>query len=165
MVTKVGGTGWRIELTELSRNNIYTMYPINSIDDSLEKPTISMSLPGTSYSENPLMGLEGQESSITVDFTIWDNGEDRGSGNNIISVSDQLDYLKNTIFEPDFDAKWELSLYYLEDEPDEHANRNYRLYEKEQVLIDSHNLPVVTETSFKWIEGCRMEFVIGEPIL
>lgn len=154
---------WRLKISLNSGEKDYYIFPLEAIDDSIEKPTMDMSLPGQSYRNTPLMALSGQTKSVSISFAIWDCGLDKSgeNGDDIVTVTEQLEYLDDNFYDPDFSAKWTLDLYRVVD-----GEKEQRLYKEDvDVIVERLDKPIIAIPSDRYVEGCRMELMVGEAIV
>lgn len=144
----------KISLNPSGDNYQYYMYPISSVDYTQEKPTTSISLPGQGYKDNVLMGVEGMSADITIQWYIHDDGNDKADGSytsTIVSIKEQLDYLRDTILAESFTASWELD--------DVNGSRFNSL----EVAINNINPPIYQNDSPKWLQA-RMDLTVGGTV-
>lgn len=144
----------KISLNPSGENYQYYIYPLSSVDYSQEKPTTNISLPGKGYRDSILMGVSGMTADITIQWDIHDDGNDKANGNftsTVISIKEQLDYLRDTIFAESFTASWELD--------DVNGNR----FDSLEVAINNINPPIYQNDSPKWLRA-RMDLTIGGTI-
>ena len=150
----------------------YAVYPISQIRDAQTKPSISISPPGASYKENLLMGVSGQETEMDIEFYLHDDGEDKSHGThprdqNVVSLSDQIEYLKDEIHESDFDTSWELYTNFGLWEGYDFNNEDYDSEPRDEgleVFIEDVNLTILNENSPKWLQG-TIRIKVGEGIV
>lgn len=168
-------TMWKMEIKDTVNKRAYIAYPIFAVDDSTSKPPIAIGLPGLKYSQNPLLGLEGQTKEITMEFAIWNDGEDRSdiddinyNAFNVVTVGQQLDYLTDALanessnndkvdeyfFDPGFSTSYDIKIYNDDDIT--------RL--SQTCLIENVDVPILSSGSWRFITGCRIDLIMGDPI-
>lgn len=165
---------------------------IQDVPQTISKDAISMAMPGADYRKNILMGLSGMESDISINFYVQDDGTDRADGTlqsgdcdqmisgtdgqnfwhdgewKVITVPEQLHYLRRVIFDPSFDGKWELT------NPGAGDLTNWDQYDfKEiagvkpfnnlEVFVENTDLTWMNRESPKW-RICRIDLIVGEGI-
>jgi len=152
----------------------YTAYPIFAVDDSTTKPGINMGIAGTVYHKNPLMALEGQVKEVPFEFAIWDDGRDRANGTvkendtvvEVVTVEEQIDFLTDVLkgdkideyfFSPGFSVEYDVEIYHGEGE-----DKKKRMVQT--CIIENVDVPILSSGSWKFITGCRMDLVMGDPI-
>jgi len=101
----------RVELT--TEGYQYDVDMIQRVNERQTKDAFSISPPGVAASQNVLLGIQGQQSDITVDFTLHDSGEDKSNGtaptgeftnDTVVTIAEQRRYLREFIHAPDFEA-------------------------------------------------------------
>ncbi len=151
------------KLTEDANSYEYYIYPA-SLDPNQEKPSTSISIPGKSPRDNIQMGVQGMTMDITVDFTVWEDGEDRANGSyssEVVTVQEQIEYLYQEMHNPSFDVGWELEQVqgYPEMRIPENDSGN-RVY---KVQLENIRIPMVVQESAKWVKG-TMDLIVGSSI-
>lgn len=136
----------------------YYMYPCARADFNQEKPVFSLSLPGESPKENIMMGMQGMTNAITIDFYIWDDGEDRAGGTydeDVISIKEQVEFLLQEMHDHDFDSSWEIEqVNHYEDEG------QFPTY---SVVVENIRIPVLEGAGKKWLQA-TIDLQVGETI-
>lgn len=103
----------RLELT--TQGYQYDMYPLRGIDESQTKDAVSIAPPGQSPGENVLLGIQGMQGDLTVNFALHDDGTDKSNGtaplgvfdnDTVVTIAEQVEWLRDYIHAPDFDAQW-----------------------------------------------------------
>jgi len=147
----------KLTLDPNSDNYQYIIDMIQDVDDRQSKDATSISLPGQSYKKNVLMGISGQTSEIDISFYIHDDGTDKADGSytsTVVSIDEQIDYLKNTMQAPSFSAKWEL---------DKIQGDNVYSYSAHPVFFEQVRMPTASRDSPNW-RNCSISLVVGESI-
>lgn len=135
-----------LTLTEQGTGYEYAMYPVTEVDERQEKPAFSVSPPGLSARQNILLGLQGQQATIDLQFAIWDDGVDRANStysSSVITVAEQINYLRDEIHQPTFTANWTL----------DHTTGGQfdsKVYDSDNVYVESMQLPTISEGNPLW---------------
>lgn len=82
---------------------------VKPIDDTLIQPTIGVPLVNTKQKIH--FRFIGQSEELSINFVLWDDNTDVSLGTNptpVITLAAQIQYLKNSIFTPQFDDDFEL---------------------------------------------------------
>lgn len=119
----------------------YDIYPIETTDGSQTKDALSIAPPGLPPSGNILLGVSGMQADITINATAWNDGEDRANGTHtstVVTVDEQIDYLRNTIHAPDFSASWEL----------DHLTGG--MFDDDEVFVEGVDPTYISRESPKW---------------
>lgn len=131
----------KLRLTLTTQGYEYDIYPIQSVDPTQRKNATSISVPGQAPKKNVLLGISGMEENITISFTIYDDGSDRANTtytSDVITVEDQITYLRDEMHEPSFSAKWEL----------DHLTGS--VYSDRPVFFEEFSTSVISNDSPKW---------------
>ena len=78
-------------------------YKTNQKQTALSVPLIS-----TTGANTFLFRFSGQILKISFSFALWDDGTDRSSGDNIVTIAQQIEYLRDTIFDAAYNSSWEV---------------------------------------------------------
>lgn len=161
-----------LRLTLTSEDWHYDMHPIQEVRDGQSKDAFSIAPPGMSPRDNVLLGISGMQGDLRIDFTIWDDGTDRADGTatdaniptspapddrggfdgeTVVTVPEQIRWLKWYIHRPDFSATWELS------------HTNGEMYESLPVFIEGLDIPTLSNEQPKWREA-SMTLRIGGSV-
>ena len=106
----------RLELT--TQGYQYDIYPLRGIDESQSKDAVSIAPPGQPPGENILLGIQGMQGDLTVNFALHDDGTDKANGtapagvfanDTVVTVAEQREWLLDYVHAPDFDATWTLT--------------------------------------------------------
>jgi len=125
----------------------YTFVPLQGVDESQRKDAVSIAPPGRPASENILLGLSGMEGEITINFAVWDNGEDRANGtapvgdfpnDTVVTLEEQRRYLREFIHDPGFDASWTLD------------HDTGAAFDGDAVFVEEITIPTLQQDSPKW---------------
>lgn len=129
--------------TTTEADNTYDIYPIDEVTITSRKEALSIAPPGLSASKNILLGISGMEADIEIRAFVWDDGTDRSNGTNastVTTVTEQIDYLENTMHAPDFAAAWQL----------DHLTGSG--FNDDDVFVESIDVPILSQQSPKWKE-------------
>lgn len=138
----------------------YTIKPLQGVDETLDQPAFSIAPPGQSAASNILLGIQGQQGEITIQFYLYNDGTDRANGtaptgdfdgDTVVTMPEQDRWLREYIRTPQFDAKFTLT----------HDTGEY--YSADDIYIENINVPKLQQDSPKWTE-CRMRLRRGGPI-
>jgi len=150
----------KLTLNPGSDNYQYIVDVLDSVDDSQKKDSTSIAMPGQSYKNNILMSLSGQESDITIQFNIHDDGTDKADGtysSTVVTISEQIDYIKNEIQAPEIGSSWTLvdenGIYGDYSDPANGLN----------VAVNKINVATYSKDERKW-RSCRIDLTVGEVI-
>lgn len=147
------------DILKISKDSgeVYFMYPIEPGSMNQDKPSFSISMPGEDARNNVLMGVEGMGNDITVDFYLWNDGNDRANGTHTSTVKtlqEQMDYLMDTFHDPSFETGWTLSQF-----------QSYNVPQWPSNSYDGHieSLRPAPNTSPKWIP-MTLQFTVGSTV-
>jgi hypothetical protein len=96
-------------ITNEGNSKSYQFRALAPLANRMAQPPVIIPLVNTSPSSTIGFRFVGQTENYTIQFAIFDDGEDTANGTHsstVISVEEQIDYLKNHIFTPDFDTFW-----------------------------------------------------------
>lgn len=96
----------------------YHFAVISNLNDGQEQGVIDIPFIGTGPSSTILFRFMGKGEEITFDFPLVDDNTDRSNGTapagdfptGVKTINEQIDYLKNYIFDPDFESDCTLTL-------------------------------------------------------
>lgn len=143
----------------------YHIYPC-TMDLSQEKSTFSIAPPEYSARENIKMAMEGMTATIDVNFTIWNDGEDRANGTHssaVKTIGEQIDWLYEYIHNKNIADSWEIEqvqYYYKGDRLPLNSNGN----PKYEAVLTNLNTAPIQKDNVKWIGGNRMTLEVGEVL-
>lgn len=135
----------RLELTNTGYQ--YEIYPLRGIDDTQRKNAVSIAPPGQAAQDNILLGIQGMEADLSVNFALHDDGTDKANGtaplgqftdDTVVTIAEQRRWLKQFIHAPDFDAAWTLT----------HTTGTY--FSGLEVFVERVNVPILQQDSPKW---------------
>lgn len=132
--------------TTTAADNLYDIYPIQTVDINSRKDAFSIAPPGLAASENILLGVSGMQADITINCHLWDDGSDRASATHtatVTTIEEQATYLEETIHDPGFTAAWEL----------DHLTGG--AFNDDEVFVETVDETVINQQSPKWKE-CRI---------
>ena len=154
----------KLTLNPSSDNYQYIITMIDEVRDNLEQSATTFTIPGETYRNNALLGVNGQESIIEVFWrlhndgeTDYANSENSGYGSPVNTIREQILYLKDTIHDPSFSSKWTIvdSAGIYGDYSDPATGL--------EVYLESVNIPTFQRNSPKWRE-CSMTLVVGDLV-
>jgi hypothetical protein len=129
----------------------YDIYPIQTVDLTSRKESLSIAPPGLAAKDNILLGISGMQADITLQFSIWDDGSDRANGTHtetVTTVQEQITYLEDDIHAPDFTATWQL----------DHLTGS--AFNDDEVFVESIEPTVLSVDNPKW-KPCRISLRRG----
>lgn len=132
----------------------YQITMIERMGAPTRKNAYSVAPPGLSPSENIFLGVSGMEGDIAVDFAIHDDGTDKANGSftsSVVTVEEQISYLRETIHAPDFSASWQLT------------HDTGSLFDAEPVFVETVDPVLISQQSQLW-KPCRIQFRQGVSI-
>lgn len=132
----------------------YDIYPLQRVDPTQRKNATSIALPGQAPTSNIFLGISGMEQDITIDFFLYDDGTDRANGTHtstVVTVEEQLTYLRDTIHEPAFAAAWQL----------DHLTGG--VYANRDVFLEEFSAAPIDVDSPLW-KSARLVLRVGESI-
>lgn len=103
----------QIELTNPD-NYIYRFKAIAPMDNRVSQQIIPISLVNTTSANTVIFRFSGKSEDSNLTFFIYNDGVDASAGtapagpfpSGVITIDDQIDWLKNYVFNEEFDAKW-----------------------------------------------------------
>jgi len=138
----------------------YTMAVLQGVDESLSQPAFSLSVPGTSAANNILLGIQGQQGDIRIQFYVHNDGTDKANGtapagdfdnDTVVTMPEQDRWLREYIRTPGFDVEFSLT----------HDTGEY--YNADDIYIEDINIPKLQQDSPKWVQA-EMRVRRGGPI-
>lgn len=139
----------KLTLTQNTDGYEYEMYPITEAPYSQRKPAFSVSPPGVGPENNVLLGIQGQQADIRLQFAIWDDGSDRANGtytSTVISLADQIQYLRDEIHKPTFSVTWT-----LDHTPGDQYSES--IYTNQDVYVESMEIPTLSTQNRRWLRS------------
>lgn len=124
----------------------YTMYPVQEVDENQEKPAISIAPPGASARDNFLVGVQGQNADIPLEFAIWDDGSDRANGTHdttVTTVGEQINYLRDEMHDPSLTVPFQLT-------HTPAGQFSERVYDQDDVYFEKFDVKTISATERKW---------------
>jgi len=137
----------KLRLTLTTEGYDYLIYPIRDVDERQTKDAFSLSPPGRAASENILLGIQGQQSDITINFALNDDGSDKADGtapageftdDTVVTIAEQRRYLREFIHDPGFDAAHELT------------HETGEEFTSDDVYLEQLTIPTLEQDSPKW---------------
>lgn len=92
-------------ITNSTSSKSFNFRGVSSFEGRLSQPVISIPFVNAKSTSNILFRFVGQTEDINFSFALFDDGVDVGDGA-IITIDQQIDYLRTTIFTEQFDDKW-----------------------------------------------------------
>ena len=138
----------RLELT--SEGYQYDIYPLRGIDENQTKDAVSIAPPGQGPGENILLGIQGMQGDLTVNFALHDDGTDKANGtapegefenDTVVTVGEQREWLLDYIHARDFAATWTLT----------HLTGD--ILDGLEVFIERPDISYLQQDSPKWTEA------------
>jgi hypothetical protein len=149
-----------LTITQTDDSYDYEMSILQGVDESQEKPALSISPPGQSASNNILLGIQGQQGEIRITFFLHNDGTDKANGtapagvftnDTVVTIAEQREWLREYIHDPGFDTKWTLT----HDTGDEFSG--------DDVFLETIDIPTLQQDSPKWHEA-TMRLRRGGPV-
>ena len=140
----------KLRLTLTTEGYDYLVYPLRSVDERQTKSAFSLSPPGRAASQNILLGIEGQQADITLNFTLHDDGTDKADGtapggeftnDTVVTIAEQRRWINDFIHDPGFDAAHELT------------HETGEEFTSDDVYVSETSLPTLEQDSPKWHEA------------
>jgi len=152
-----GGT-----ISDTETNYQYVIKIVDEVQDTLDKPATTFTLPGKSYKNNQLIGITGQEDEINIYWNLHNDGStdyaDGSYHSTINTMAEQIKYLKNTIHDASFSASWTLvdneGIYGTYSDPDGGLECHLK-------IVD---IPTFSQGSPRWREA-TMTIIPGEMVI
>jgi len=128
----------------------YDLYPLQSVSLTSRKEAFSIAPPGQAAKNNILLGIQGMQGTIRIQFFLHNDGTDKANGtaptgdftdDTVVTIAEQREWLREYIHDPAFDAEWELD----HDSGDE--------FDGDTVFIESMDIPTLQQDSPKWHEA------------
>lgn len=128
----------------------YQIYPLREVGASQDRPNLSISTPGTPASQNILIGIQGQQSELPIEFILHDDGTDKANGtaptgeftnDTVVTIMEQVRWLEDYIQAASTTAEWTI----------DHATGER--FNNDSVAVESMNLPTLQRDSPKWHEA------------
>jgi len=139
-----------LTITQTTDSYDYQIDIIRGVDESQEKPAFSIAPPGQAAKNNILLGIQGMQGTIRIQFFLHDDGTDKANGtapagvftdDTVVTIAEQREWLREYIHDPAFDAEWSLT----HDTGDE--------FDGDTVFIESMDIPTLQQDSPKWHEA------------
>ncbi len=143
----------------------YHIYPCE-VDLGQEKPSFSISPPNTGARDNIKMAMEGMTASVDVNFTIWNDEQDRANGTHsstVKTVGEQIDYLYEVMHSEGLTDSWTIEqtqYYYVGDRLPLNSSGN----PKYEVILTNLNTSPIQKENVKWVGGNRMTLEVGKTV-
>jgi len=98
-----------VVITNNENSKQFLFRAVNPFTNTKLQPATAIPLVNTTSASNVLFRFVGQTEEVRFTFAIFDNGSDVSAGDNIITVSQQIDYLRDNIYTKDWDTDWTLA--------------------------------------------------------
>ena len=148
----------QLTLTNVTDGHEYQMYPVTEAPETRDKPAFSVSPPGQSPDNNILLGIQGMQSDIRLQFAIWDDGTDRANGtysSTVVTLAEQIRYLRDVMHAPTFSVEWT-----LDHTPGDQFDS--KVYDAAPVYIERMELPTLSVSDRNW-KNATMTLRRGGP--
>ncbi|MDD3492261.1 MAG: hypothetical protein PHZ19_02030 [Candidatus Thermoplasmatota archaeon] len=102
---------WYITRTYGATTRRYNLRLVQTAPDRQTLPNTSIGMPGGDATKNICIAIQGMENTLDVTFIMTDNGTDKSNGTHgtpVVSLLEQIDYLKNVIHYPAIGTTWKL---------------------------------------------------------
>lgn len=95
-----------------SNSKKFLFRTLSPLKNKKSQPAIAIPLVNRSGTANVLFRFQGQTEEVTFSFGIFNDGTDVSDGTNattIISVQEQIEYLRDGVYTSDFEDTWTLT--------------------------------------------------------
>lgn len=136
-----------LTVTNVDDGYDFEIKPLQGVNETLEQPAFSLSKPGTSASNNILLGIQGQQGQIRIQFHLYNDGTDRSNGtaptgvfdnDTVVTQAEQDEYLRNYIRPPKFDVRGSLT----------HDTGEF--YQDDDIYIENVDIDKLQQDNPKW---------------
>lgn len=89
----------------------YYFKGMGDLNDRVFQQVMAIPIINTTPGNTVLFRFSGQQEDIDITFAIYDSGDDMSNGTHtstVVTIQEQIDYLKNEIFQEDYDINWSL---------------------------------------------------------
>jgi len=96
-------------ITNEASSKSYQFRALAPLSDRTSQVPLIVPLVGTSPANTVGFRFLGQTGAFTIQFAVFDDGADASNGTHgstVTTVAEQIAYLKNNIFTPEFDTFW-----------------------------------------------------------
>jgi len=125
-----------LRITNNGNSRQFLFRAVSSLSIKKIQPPITIPLVGRPSSAAFQFRFIGQLEEVTFSFALFDDGVDVSNGTNpgvVITVDDQISYLKDTIFSEEFDTDWDLT---------DFVYSPSFIYNSQKVLIVNLDIPI-----------------------
>lgn len=95
-------------LTNNKSGKSFELRGVAPVGNTKSQPVVDIPIINSSPDDVLLFRLTGQSEELTLEFAIFDDGVDVSNGDSVVSVNDQILYLRDTIYTADFDTSWNI---------------------------------------------------------
>jgi len=140
----------KLRLELITQGYQYDIYPLREVGTSQDRPNLSISTPGTPASDNILIGIQGQQAELPINFILHDDGTDKSNGtapagefadDTVVTIMEQVRWLEDYIQAASTTAEWTI----------DHATGER--FNNDSVAVESMDLPTLQRDSPKWHEA------------
>lgn len=107
MAYSIGDDGY---ITNEDNSKRYYFKGLSPLRDRIYQQVLNVPIVNTTAQNTVLFRFSGQQEDISFNFVITNNGIDMSNGTNsptdITTIQEQIDFLKEEIFQEDFDINW-----------------------------------------------------------
>jgi hypothetical protein len=141
-----------LTITQTTDSYEYQIDIIRGVDESQEKPAFSIAPPGQAAKNNILLGIQGMQGNIRIQFFLHNDGTDKSNGtaptgvfadDTVVTIAEQREWLREYIHDPGFDTEWTLT----HDTGDE--------FDGDSVFLESMDIPTLQQDSPKCHEASK----------
>lgn len=97
-----------LQIEDADTGKRFAFRGVDGLNDAISQPVISVPLVNTTPDTTFLFRFFGQSETYDFTFALYNDGNDVSNGDNIFTIDQQIDYLKNTIYGDSFDTTWVL---------------------------------------------------------
>jgi len=129
----------------------YEFGVLGGVDSTQTKDAFSIAVPGTAPEDNILIGIQGMQGDLTVNWRPYNDGSDWSNGtasavaafdgSTVTTLAEQYEWLNDVIHAPDFDAEWRLT------------HGTGPLFDNDEVFLERVDFPLLQQDSPKWVEA------------
>lgn len=110
MSTGIKMTDVTIQLSSPARTFLFDV--VSPYDDETKQNVVEFNIASTSETASKLFRFSGKAGTHNFDFVLINDGSDKSNGTHtstVITVNQQIAYLKDVIFSPSFSVYWTLT--------------------------------------------------------
>ena len=102
--------GYTTESGDFVSQKIFYFSGVNNISDRHSATNIKINSPGKSSEDSVALNLSGIQRFISFEFKLIDDGTDHSGGENIKTIDEQYNYLKNVILSGKTDVQFRINI-------------------------------------------------------